>query len=276
MPNEKNHQFILYHKPVGVTSFQALSPLKRVWGKRLGHTGTLDQFAHGLLGVLTGNLTKLVPLLTGLDKIYEAVVEFGRQTDTLDPDGVVISHGRVPGFEELQESLLKFQGDLWQTPPEYSAVHVNGKRASQLARSGASVALAPRKIQIFELQLLDWTPPFAKIRVHCSKGTYIRALARDWALSMGTFGMLTSLFRQQVGPFLCPEHQEILTPRQLFQSLNIPVYTTEQPEQARFGRPPGLWGNWDPVPQVAIMDKDDNLVAVLKWEGDWQYHFVCA
>ncbi len=276
MPNEKNHQFILYHKPVGVTSFQALSPLKRVWGKRLGHTGTLDQFAHGLLGVLTGNLTKLVPVLTGLDKIYEAVVEFGRQTDTLDPDGVVITHGRVPALEELQESLTKFQGELWQTPPAFSAVHVNGKRASQLARSGASVALAPRKIQIFDLKLLDWNPPFATIRVHCSKGTYIRAIARDWALALGTCGMLASLFRQQVGPFSCPEHQEILTPRQLFQSLNIPVATTDHPEEARFGRPPSLWGRWDPVPQLAIMDTNDDLVAVLKWNGDWQYHFVCA
>ncbi len=276
MPNEKSPCFILYHKPVGVTSFQALSPLKRIWGKNLGHTGTLDQFAHGLLGVLTGGLTKLVPLLTDLDKVYEAVVEFGRQTDTLDPDGKLVSQGRIPTEEELLKTLPKFHGELFQVPPVYSAVHVQGKRSYQLARSGEQVELAPRKIQIYELTLFKWNPPFATIRIHCSKGTYIRALARDLANAMGTCGMLTELYRQKVGPFDCPQDQEILTARQLFQSLKIPVCMTENPEQARFGRPPSQWLKYEPVPHLAVMDDADNLVAVVKWDGDWKYHFVCA
>ena len=193
---------VLLAKQAGLTSFSSLSSVKRALGTtKVGHTGTLDSFADGLLVVLVGKLTHLVPHITNFDKTYIALIEFGSETDTLEPTGQVVKTGKIPTKEEVESLLPKFLGEIDQIPPAYSALHVDGKRASDLMREGKSVELKPRKITISSIKLLDFTDKFARIEVSCSKGTYIRSLARDIALACGTVAHLKELKRTRVGPF---------------------------------------------------------------------------
>lgn len=193
---------VLLAKQAGLTSFSSLSSVKRALGTtKVGHTGTLDSFAEGLLVVLVGKLTHLVPHITNFDKTYIALIEFGSETDTLEPTGQVVKTGKIPTKEEVEAVLPKFLGEIDQIPPAYSALHVDGKRASDLMREGKSVELKPRKITISSIKLLDFTDKFARIEVSCSKGTYIRSLARDIALACGTVAHLKELKRTRVGPF---------------------------------------------------------------------------
>jgi len=193
---------ILLDKPAGQTSFQSLGFLKRCLGTgRIGHAGTLDKFAEGLLIVLAGRMTRLCPLATSLDKEYLAVFTFGCGTDTLDPEGAVTAEGPVPSSDEVAAILPEFRGSLSQVPPVYSAVHVNGRRASQAARQGEAVELQPREVRIDVLELLDFRPPEASFRISCSKGTYIRSLARDIAERLGTCAHVSKLRRIRIGGF---------------------------------------------------------------------------
>lgn len=147
---------ILYDKKPGVTSFSALGKIKKTLGtKKVGHTGTLDLFAQGLLVVCVGSLTRLAGLITAFDKEYEAKIIFGEQTDTLDPTGQVVKTAPLPSLAALKESLKKFTGKLMQRPPEFSAIKIGGKRASDLTRSGKEAALPERPIEVYEAQLLD-------------------------------------------------------------------------------------------------------------------------
>lgn len=147
---------ILYDKKPGVTSFSALGKIKKTLGtKKVGHTGTLDLFAQGLLVVCVGSLTRLAGLITAFDKEYEAKIIFGEQTDTLDPTGQVVKTAPLPSLAALKKSLKKFTGKLMQRPPEFSAVKIGGKRASDLTRSGKEAVLPERPIEVYEAQLLD-------------------------------------------------------------------------------------------------------------------------
>ena len=193
---------VLLAKQAGLTSFSSLSSVKRALSTtKVGHTGTLDSFADGLLVVLVGKLTHLVPHITNFDKTYIALVEFGSETDTLDPTGQIIKTGKIPAREEVESVLPKFLGEIDQVPPAYSALHVDGKRASDLMREGKTVELKARKITISSIKLLDFNDKFARIEVSCSKGTYIRSLARDIASACGTVAHLKELRRTRVGPF---------------------------------------------------------------------------
>ncbi len=193
----------LVAKPEGLTSFQTLGPLKRSLGTRkLGHTGTLDKFASGLLVILVGTLTRLGPWFTALDKVYEATLRFGEETDSLDPEGEVVARADPPSLEALLLALPTFKGELMQVPPAFSAIHIDGERASDRARRGEILDMAARPVTIHELDLLNYDGRDAKIRVRCSSGTYIRSLARDIALSLGSRARLETLSRTRVGPFL--------------------------------------------------------------------------
>jgi tRNA pseudouridine55 synthase len=194
---------LLLDKPAGQTSFQSLGAVKRRLGtRRVGHAGTLDKFAEGLLVVLTGRMTRLCAFATSLDKEYVAVVTFGKGTDTLDPEGSVTAEGPVPGLHALETILPAFRGTLQQCPPAYSALHIGGKRAYQAARNGEEVVMAPRTVVIHSLQLIDYAPPNATLGICCSKGTYIRSLARDIAAGIGTCAYLSALRRTRIGGFL--------------------------------------------------------------------------
>jgi len=193
---------ILLDKPSGITSFQALGSLKKTLGhKKIGHTGTLDKFARGLMVVLAGSFTRLNPQFTGLSKTYVGTVRFGEETDTLDPEGEVIASAPVPPAEAVLSAVSRFLGPQLQIPPLYSALHVEGRRAHSLARAGETAELPPREIEIYSLDILDYSPPDLSIRVHCSKGTYIRSLARDLGLACDSRAHLVALVREKVGDF---------------------------------------------------------------------------
>ena len=193
---------IILDKPPEITSFDALRDIKRTLGTgKVGHTGTLDKFAGGLLLVITGKALKLSRWFSGCDKKYTAKIHFGIETDTLDPEGKVIKVAPPPERDDVEKALLKFTGVILQEPPVYSAIHVNGKRASNLARSGAAPEMKKREINIYKLELLSFQPPFAEIFVHCSSGTYIRSLARDIALAVNSRGYLQSLIRTDIAGF---------------------------------------------------------------------------
>jgi len=194
--------FLLFDKPAGKTSFAALSGLKRTFpGARIGHTGTLDSFATGLLIVVLGRYSRLASWFVGLDKVYEAELRFGIGTDTLDPCGAVTRSGGIPSRETLEAALPAFRGAILQIPPDYSAIHVEGKRASALARKGGSLSLPPRPVTVFSLDLGRFADGKASMTIHCSSGTYVRALARDIAAVCGTCAHVSALRRVKVGPF---------------------------------------------------------------------------
>jgi tRNA pseudouridine55 synthase len=197
---------LLLHKKPGLTSFETLGPVKRALGSgKAGHTGTLDKFARGLLLVLTGRALKLSPWFTHCDKRYEGTICFGIETATLDPEGEIIGQAELPSREAVEKILPLFTGDILQTPPAYSAIHIDGKRASALARSGETPEMKKRPVSIYNLELLSWEPPFARIGVHCSGGTYIRSLARDIGLAAGSRAYLSALTRTAVGGFSLTE-----------------------------------------------------------------------
>ena len=218
---------LLLDKPSGLTSFQALSSVKRALGTgSVGHTGTLDRFASGLLVVMCGRLTRLSSLAESLDKDYLARVRFGAGTDTLDPEGAVVAEGPVPDRASLEAALPGFLGEIRQAPPAYSAVHVGGRRAHERARRGEAVTPAERPVRIARLDLVSWEPPDAVLAVTCSRGTYVRSLARDIAARLGTFAHVVELRRTRVGDFRVEEavspdafepSRDLRNPRVLFE-----------------------------------------------------------
>jgi tRNA pseudouridine55 synthase len=201
-----NSGVLLYAKRAGLTSFSSLSLIKKalVTGK-VGHTGTLDSFADGLLVVLTGGLTRLAPLVSGFDKSYRALIRFGAETDTLDPTGTITHHAPLPTQADFCRVLPHFTGAIRQTPPAYSAIHIEGKRASDRVRNGQAVTVPEREITIYAIEMLAFSGEYALIDVRCSKGTYIRALARDIALACGSRAHLANLRRTAVGDFALAE-----------------------------------------------------------------------
>jgi tRNA pseudouridine55 synthase len=193
---------ILLDKPTGQTSFQSLAELKRRLGtRRVGHAGTLDRFAEGLLVVLAGPMTRLCAFATSLDKEYVAVFTFGRGTTTLDPEGEVIAEGRVPSPEEVIAMLPSFIGKISQVPPDYSAVHIGGRRAYQAARAGETPLLTPRDVTIGKLDITGFDGANLTLGIACSKGTYVRSLARDIAARLGTCAFVSALRRTRIGGF---------------------------------------------------------------------------
>jgi tRNA pseudouridine55 synthase len=178
--------------------------VRRLAGQaRVGHAGTLDPLAEGVLPVLLGRATRLAEWIQAGEKTYRAVVCLGTSTETDDAEGGVTNVAAVPPLSTtgVSEVLARFEGEILQTPPSYSALKVGGRRAYAVARAGGEVDLAPRSITIHELRLVDWTATQLTLEVTCSKGTYIRALARDIAAALGTVGHLGGLTRTRVGPF---------------------------------------------------------------------------
>ena len=199
---------VLLAKKVGLTSFTALTDVKRALDTtKVGHTGTLDSFAQGLLVVCTGRLTKLAGYITAFNKDYSAVIKFGEETDTLEYTGKVIRTAPLPTEEELIKAVEQFTGTYDQVPPLFSSIHVDGKRASELVRKGQEAEIPPRKVTIYKAQISeilknqDNKVLYARIDFSVSKGTYIRSLARDIANACGSAAFLAGLYRTKVGTF---------------------------------------------------------------------------
>ncbi|MDR1871765.1 MAG: tRNA pseudouridine(55) synthase TruB [Deltaproteobacteria bacterium] len=196
---------ILVDKPSGPTSFDLVKAIRKVSGqKSVGHIGTLDPLATGLMGLVLGTATRLASYLTGHDKTYLATVVLGLQTDTDDVTGAVLGQfiGQYPSKEEVQKALASFVGTLDQRPPNYSAKKVGGKTAHKLARAGENVELASQKVTAYALTLEAYNPPVVVFRAKVSAGYYIRSLARDLGQELGLGGgALKALRRERIGDF---------------------------------------------------------------------------
>lgn len=196
-------------KPAGPTSHDVVARIRRRLPRRtrLGHAGTLDPFATGVLVLCAGPATRLAPYVQQATKRYRAVVMLGATSTTDDPEGEVVPHPRpaAPSEDELRAAAARFVGRIAQTPPAHSAVHVNGRRAYRLARRGEAPALQPRPVMIHAIEIVRYDWPEAELDVRCGAGTYIRALARDLGAALGTGGYCARLRRTAVGAFLAAD-----------------------------------------------------------------------
>jgi len=198
-------QIILVDKPAGMTSFGVVARVRRVLSKQLdkkvkvGHTGTLDPFATGLMILVTGKECKNAGHYTKLDKVYEATFRLGQKSSTGDPEGGITEiSAKRPTRSEVEAALKQFTGEIQQQPPIFSAIKINGQRAYKLARSGEEVEIPLRTVTIYSLELLNYTYPEVKIRTHVSSGTYIRSLAVDVGEMLGTGAYCTQLRRTKI------------------------------------------------------------------------------
>lgn len=196
---------LLIDKPDGMTSFGVVARVRRVLSQqagkkvKVGHTGTLDPFATGLLILCIGKETKNAMSYTKLDKVYEATIRLGQISTTGDPEGELTDvSDKQPTREEIAAALEKFTGEITQTPPIFSAIKIDGRRAYDLARQGKEVEIPQRKVIIHNLELVDYAYPELKIRTHVSSGTYIRSLAQDIGETLGTGAYCTQLRRTKV------------------------------------------------------------------------------
>jgi tRNA pseudouridine55 synthase len=191
-------------KPVGLTSHDVVQIIRRGTNiHRAGHTGTLDPRASGVLVILVGPAVRLSEYVSASDKRYQATIHLGSTTDTFDSEGKVTASGSVDHISEdqFEKALSKFVGEIQQIPPPYSAIKVQGRKAYEMAREGAPVELQPRTIQVYSLELLEWSPPEAVIDVFCSSGTYVRSLANDLGVDLGCGAHLVGLRRTKSGRF---------------------------------------------------------------------------
>lgn len=199
------HGWLVLDKPIGLTSTQALSRVKRLFqAQKAGHAGTLDPLATGILPIAFGEATKTVPFAVDGEKSYRFTVRWGAETSTDDSESVAIrTSGARPSHVEITQLLPRFTGEIMQTPPQFSAIKVDGERAYDLARDGELVALEARPVAVRALRLVECSDlATAVFEADCGKGTYVRALARDMGRVFGCFGHVIELRRTRVGPFL--------------------------------------------------------------------------
>ncbi len=198
-----NSGIINVYKEAGFTSFDVVAKLRGILKiKKIGHTGTLDPDATGVLPVCVGKATKLCDMLTDKDKVYECVMLLGVETDTYDMSGKILNRSSVLSTEEeVKVAINSFVGDIMQVPPMYSALKVNGKKLYELAREGKEIERKARPVTIFSIDILDVKLPEVSIRIHCSKGTYIRSLCHDVGEVLGCGCAMKSLVRTRVSQF---------------------------------------------------------------------------
>ena len=221
---------LIVNKPSGITSHDVIDHLRRASGlKDVGHAGTLDPLAEGVLLCLLGRATRLTPYLQELPKAYRGVIQFGVRTDTQDADGEVFYQKPAPHLtlEQVRAAAEQFKGRIMQIPPMFSALRVQGKKLHELAREGKEVPREPRPVHIYKLEILSLEPgdyPMAAFEVECSKGTYVRTLASDIGDALGVGAHLKQLTRTAIGDFRLEDAStlEQLTDRASIQARLIP------------------------------------------------------
>jgi tRNA pseudouridine55 synthase len=243
----------------------------------------LDLFATGLMIALVGSATRLARYIVLADKSYRAGIRFGSQTDTLDPQGTILRTAPLPDPQIIRQTLDQFIGQIEQIPPEYSAIHIDGKRAYERVLAGESLEMAPRKIRIDRIDLVDYCDGLLTIDVDCSKGTYIRSLARDIGLALNSAAHLETLDRTRVGPFLVQDAHDpsgaqlpqLITGRTMLAAMPGMVSLTVDSEELvriRHGQAFEPITNESPV---ALLDDQDQIIAVMeKVSNRWQYALV--
>lgn len=253
------------NKPQGWTSFDVVNKIKHIIyqkGLKIGHLGTLDPMATGVLLVTVGKATKLFDLMQQKSKTYLATFEFGYETDTLDATGTKVSESlNLPTRQQIEEILPSFIGQIEQMPPKYSAKSINGKRAYDLARANQQFDLKPCKVNIYDLDIIDFSKNCLTLKVVCGSGTYIRAIGRDIAEKLETFATMTSLIRTDIDNFnikSCVDIQSINEQNiaeTMFKIKNVlsqPVLKLEQTETGKI-----LNG------QSVKIEKDDGLYQLI-------------
>jgi tRNA pseudouridine55 synthase len=199
------HGLLVLDKPQGITSRDAVDRALRWFprGTRVGHTGTLDPLATGVLVLCVGAATRLTEYVQDMDKTYRTRLLLGARSDTDDADGAItpVEGARAPEPAEVQERLRAFLGEIEQVPPAYSAARVAGQRAYDLARGGEAVSLRPRRVSVYNIDVLDHAYPHLELEVRCGKGTYVRSLARDLGERLGCGALVETLRRTRIGPF---------------------------------------------------------------------------
>lgn len=208
-------------KPAGWTSFDVVRFVRGRCGEgRVGHAGTLDPAATGVLPLLLGQATRLSQYLVDATKTYEATVELGTETDTYDSVGEVVSRADASGvsLRDVEAALAAFRGEILQTPPLYSAIKREGEPLYKKARRGETVPLTPRPVRVEQLDIISFAPPLLELRIVCSKGFYVRSLAHDLGAALGVGGTLAALRRTRVGSFRIEEAVDIETLREEFAS----------------------------------------------------------
>jgi tRNA pseudouridine55 synthase len=242
---------LVVDKPVGLTSHDVVQVVRKGTNiRRAGHTGTLDPRASGVLVILVGPAVRLSEYVSASDKRYQAVVRLGAATDTYDADGRIVSTSPVDKITETQfeEALQSFVGEIEQVPPPYSAVKIKGRKAYEMARQGEEIDLAPRRIKVYSLDLLEWAPPEAVIDVYCSSGTYVRSLAHDLGEKLGCGAHLIGLRRTKSGRFTLRDAVPLRKLRESFEDGNWYQYLIPAAEAL---------SNWP-----AIELNDDELSAI--------------
>lgn len=278
MPAAAFHGLLVLDKPGGITSRaavdRALSWFPR--GTRAGHTGTLDPLATGVLVLCLGVATRLTEYVQEMDKVYRTDLLLGARSDTDDADGTVepVANALVPSRAEVEQGLAGFVGEIDQVPPAYSAARVTGQRAYDLARRGREVALQPRRVRVYGIDLLGYGYPRLTLEVRCGKGTYIRALARDLGQRLGCGALVQTLRRTRVGPFDAADALSLDVDAATARSRLLPVAwavsglpqrTVEPADVAalRQGKPLAARDAGDiTAAEVALLDAAGQLVAV--------------
>jgi tRNA pseudouridine55 synthase len=275
---------LLVDKPAGMTSHDVVLAARRAFGEsRIGHAGTLDPFATGLLVLLLGRATRLLPHLDGTPKVYEATIRFGAETETDDLHGAVVRSAEPPGDAAIAGAIAQLTGPLEQVPPAYSAKRVGGQRAYDAARAGVALELAPARVEVFAWRDVTRDGDVIRATIECGGGTYVRALARDLGRLAGSAAHLAALRRTRSGPFRVEAavtvddlRQGSATLRPALDALpSIPHVELDEADAERILRGIAVprTGN---APRAALVDARNGQLLALAEESDdrWQPRVV--
>lgn len=271
--------FLNIYKPKGLTSHDVVARLRKITKVRqIGHTGTLDPFATGVLPICIGKATRLIEYLDD-DKEYLATVQFGKNTATYDLEGeITATFDKKVTEEDVKNALKDFEGESSQIPPIYSAIKVNGKKLYDYARQGQDIEIKPRKVTISKIELkeFDKTSQSAKITVACSKGTYIRSIAYDLGAKLGCGGYLTALERTQAGKFqvnTAIKLEDLTEVSQIVENLinpldmlNIPIHNLSENERERVSHGMSICNSDFPDSDIVILSYGGRIYAIGKVE----------
>lgn len=276
--NKSLFGFLNIYKPVGMTSHDVVSVLRRVTKiKQIGHTGTLDPFAEGVLPICIGKATRLIEYLQD-DKEYLATVQFGAATNTFDLDGEkVFTSDKKVSRDDIKEGLKSFEGEIFQLPPIFSAIKVKGKKLYEYARKGEEVEIQPRKVVIENIELKNFDKELqqAQILLKCSKGTYIRSIANDLGKNLGCGGYLIKLIRTQAGKFRVENsvqldgidvESNLINPLDI---LNLPKIAVDNDDLARIKNGMPIYKTCDKIGNfVSLIYNDVEICAVGIADGE--------
>lgn len=276
---------LVVDKPTGMTSHDVVEVIRKgTHIRRAGHTGTLDPRASGVLVVLLGPAVRLSEYVSASDKRYQAVVRLGESTDTYDADGVVTKTACADEISEADfvEALESFRGTIKQVPPAYSAIKMQGRKAYDLARRGEEVHLEPRNVEVYSLELVEWSPPEVVIDVFCASGTYVRSLAHDLGEKLGCGAHLTGLRRTMSGHFTLRDAVPLALLREEFETggwhrhlipaaETLPDWATLELDEGQVERV--RYGNAVQLPALGAalargISSDGDLIAVMEFDAE--------